>query len=150
MEQPVRRSQHNRKKLDYCKLHTGEMSSEEDSRGSKEELDYEDDIVEEEEEGEIVDSDKSDKGFDLDTEIQKALEEEDMDRAEVLLTEKEKRCKSLKAVLKKGEEEAKKRRLKEIQNKFKILQKTEEELNKSIAALRTSTPVNSPKKRENG
>ena len=50
-------------------------------------------------------------------------------------------------MLKKGEEEAKKRRLKEIQNKFKILQKTEEELNKSIAVLRTLTPVNSPKKR---
>ena len=90
------------------------------------------------------------ESYDLDVEIEKALMREDTQRAEALLTEKERWCKSLKAELKKEqskEEEVKKCKLKEMQMKFKQLQKTEEALNKSIASSRASTPSTSPKAR---
>ena len=50
----------------------------------------------------------------LDTQIQEALEKENFVRAEALLDEKEKRCKSLKAELKKEKEKKEEERKRKI------------------------------------
>ena len=105
----------------------------------EEELDYDDYDIEQEE-GEIVDKNlnsKEDEGYDLDKEISTALELGDVKRAEALLSEKETRCKALKVELRKEqsrEDDLKKKKISELQAKFKQLQRTEAALNKSIAS----------------
>ena len=87
---------------------------------------------------------------DLDLEIEKALEEGDSDRAQVLLDEKERRCKELKEELKKEtDKEAvlRKKKIQQMAARFKSLKRTEDSLNKTLAGSRASTPSSSPPKR---
>ena len=105
--------------------------------------------VTEEEEGELRESKDS---YSLDRQIEETLEEGEEQRAEASIREKEKRCQTLKATLKKEQskaEEWKKQRIKQMQARFKKLQKTEEALSKSLTSSRgssrTSTPLSSPR-----
>ena len=85
----------------------------------------------------------------LDMEIDKALWQEDSDRTQVLLNEKERWCGTWKKEWKKEkskEDEMKKKRLKQMESRFHKLKKTEQELNQSLASSRSSTPVSSPAK----
>ena len=122
-------------------------SSEEDPKD--EDLDYVDDLASEE--GEIPDDglDEPQSEISLDAKISEALENEDFERAELLLNEKEKWCKSLKAELKKEkekEEEERKRKLRtQMEQRFNQLKKTEEGLNKSLQDSKSNTPEGSPK-----
>ena len=80
-------------------------------------------------------------------EVNVAMEEEDEGKLSFLLKMKEKRCAKLQKELKKSEkeEQAKKKRMRDWEEKFKKLNKTETSLSKTLNS-RSNTPNNSPKK----
>ena len=84
----------------------------------------------------------------FDDEVQSAMADEDEGKLEMLFKTKEKRCKKLQNELNKStrEEKARKKRLREWEEKFKKLNKTEQSLNKSLASSRNNSPLGSPKK----
>ena len=149
----AQRSKRETRRPDYFKMNVG---LDQDEFSQEEELDYEEQLVVqgyEEEEGEITESedDSSKESYCLDKQIEEVLEAGEESKAEALIKEKEKRCQSLRATLKKEqnkEDEQKKQRMLEMQAKFRKLQKTEEALNKSSASSRANsrmyTPCQSP------
>ena len=144
----MRRSKRTTVKRNYYKLNEGLES---DTSEESESLDYEDFTVHAEEGARSCFESDQDDDYDLDREIQEALENEDTRKAEALLKEKEQRCRSLKAELKRErnkEDEAKKQKILDMQQKFKQLQKTENALNRSIASSRASTPSASPRAKQ--
>ena len=81
-------------------------------------------------------------------EVETAMQEGDEERLKFLFNIKEKRCSLLQEELNKSEKEekAKRKRMREWEEKFKKLNKTETSLNKSLASSRGNTPASSPRK----
>ena len=148
---------------DYKKLHRGEtdnldMETETDhlelSAGNEDEFEGDEESTGggSSEEGEVhsPDADLNLNNSDLDVEIQKAIEDDDEERAQVLMDEKERRCEELKEEVQREqgrEEENRRKRMREMQSRFKNLKKAENSLNKSLASSRASTPTSSPPSR---
>ena len=157
----MRRSERKAPWLNYAKINSQGMASNSQSEDSddgaineEEILDYDDDLSGSED-GEIVeesgqkDEEEPDsEEWDLDEIIKSVLESEDFNKAEALLNEKEQKCESLKATLKREkakEQEQKKKKLKaQMEQRFQQLKKTEDNLNKSIMESRNNTPESSP------
>ena len=79
-----------------------------------------------------------------------AQEDGDLNKLEILIEMKERRCEKLQNELEKEQERGDKikaQRMKQIEEKFKKLKKTESSLSRSLASSRNSTPAVSPKEK---
>ena len=139
-------------KHNYAKLHTGKETKrkEEEEISSEDEvslINSEEDEFTETEEDENSTGEASLEGSLLDEEIQKAMENEDCEKVDKLLKQKEDRCKQLQAQIenkRKKENEEKKRRLRAMAVKFRKLKEKQDDLNKTLASSRSSTPNSTP------
>ena len=137
----------NQKRVNYLDLHTGDQVMDEHFQIN---ADEENSVTSEE--GEILEeSENEDKWIllseeDFSEEVQQAIQEADEEKLEFLFKMKEKRCSRLRMELDKNskEERAKRRRMREWEEKFSKLNQTEANLNRSLVNSRDNTPKQSP------
>ena len=159
------RTRRSNKKVDYKKLHEEGMdelslvpSDAEDSLLASEEGELSEES-DQDEEGEIVEEQWKEEQSaiwlqlsesEFYDEFEKAKSEGDFDKLELLLEVKQKRCNLLKVEIDREnerdrEQKQKMKKLREIEDKFRKLNQTEANLNKTLASSRGNTPATTPR-----